>query len=44
MDPREWKNLAGDPALADVIRDHARWLPKINVENAKAAGGRKKKN
>lgn len=29
-DPNEWTNLAGDPLYADVIQDHARWLPQIN--------------
>lgn len=27
-DPYEWKNLAGDPAYADVKRQLAAWLPK----------------
>ena len=40
-DPREWNNLAKDPALAGVIRDHARWLPETNVAEAK--GGKKKR-
>ncbi len=26
-DPNEWTNLAHDPSLAGVRRDHARWLP-----------------
>jgi len=30
-DPREWTNLAKDPHYAGVIRDHARWLPKVNA-------------
>ncbi|MCR4413818.1 MAG: sulfatase [Thermoguttaceae bacterium] len=29
-DPHEWKNLAKDSRYAEVIRDHARWLPKVN--------------
>ena len=33
-DPNEWDNLAGDPAHADVIADHARWLPKKNAPGA----------
>ncbi len=33
-DPNEWKNLAGDPAHAQVIRAHARWLPKIDLPPA----------
>jgi arylsulfatase A-like enzyme len=30
-DPNEWTNLARDPKYADVVRDHARWLPARNV-------------
>ncbi len=30
-DPNEWRNLAKDPRYADVIREHARWLPKVNA-------------
>jgi len=30
-DPEEWTNLAGDPKHAGVIREHARWLPKVNA-------------
>ena len=30
-DPHEWHNLAKDAKYADVIRDHARWLPTVNV-------------
>jgi arylsulfatase A-like enzyme len=30
-DPNEWTNFAADPAFADVIREHARWLPKSNT-------------
>ncbi|MFP6631062.1 MAG: iduronate-2-sulfatase, partial [Planctomycetota bacterium] len=33
-DPNEWSNLAGAPGNAEVIREHARWLPKLNVPNA----------
>ncbi len=33
-DPNEWANLAGRPEHAEVIREHARWLPKLNVPNA----------
>jgi arylsulfatase A-like enzyme len=29
-DPNEWTNLAADARYADVIREHARWLPKVN--------------
>ena len=30
-DPHEWKNLASDPALAEVKDGLARWLPKVEV-------------
>jgi len=30
-DPHEWTNLAKNPQFADVIREHARWLPKVNT-------------
>ena len=30
-DPHEWNNLASDPTYADVIREHATWLPKVNA-------------
>ncbi|HJT75920.1 MAG TPA: sulfatase [Gemmataceae bacterium] len=33
-DPNEWTNLAKDPRFADVIRQHARWLPKVNAPPA----------
>ena len=33
-DPNEWTNLAATPGNAEVIRKHARWLPKLNVPNA----------
>src|SRR5690606_16707978 len=29
-DPNEWTNLAGDSRFAEVIREHRRWLPKVN--------------
>ncbi|MFK7848306.1 MAG: sulfatase [Rhodothermales bacterium] len=29
-DPNEWTNLASDPAYADIIAEHALWLPDIN--------------
>ncbi len=46
-DPLEWNNLAGKPEHADVIAEHARWIPKVNVPNAARGGkgkARKKKN
>lgn len=33
-DPREWNNLAMQPALAPVIRDHRKWLPERDVPPA----------
>ena len=30
-DPHEWHNLASDPEYADIIEQHAKWLPKVNV-------------
>lgn len=30
-DPHEWTNLAADTRYADVIAEHARWLPKVNA-------------
>ena len=39
-DPNEWKNLAADPAYAQVIRDHAKWLPKTDLPSAAPDGPR----
>ena len=33
-DPDEWTNLAGDPAHAGVIAEHAKWLPAANAPQA----------
>jgi arylsulfatase A-like enzyme len=30
-DPNEWTNLAGDARHAEVGREHARWLPRVNA-------------
>lgn len=30
-DPHEWTNLASDPRYADVLHEHARWLPSRNA-------------
>jgi choline-sulfatase len=30
-DPNEWTNLAKDKRYARVIREHARWLPTVNL-------------
>jgi choline-sulfatase len=42
-DPNEWTNLAGDTKYASVIAEHAKWIPKVNVPEAKAVGGKKPK-
>ena len=39
-DPFEWKNLADDARNAGVIRDHARWLPKVNAPDLRKMPGR----
>lgn len=39
-DPNEWTNLARDPQHAAVIRDHARWLPKVNAPPAPGSAQR----
>jgi arylsulfatase A-like enzyme len=31
-DPHEWTNLARDAKWAEVLREHARWLPKVNAD------------
>ncbi len=36
-DPREWTNLAGDPATAEVRRELAAWLPKSDAPDAPRA-------
>jgi hypothetical protein len=30
-DPNEWTNLVQNASLARVVRDHARWLPTLDV-------------
>jgi arylsulfatase A-like enzyme len=44
-DPREWKNLANDPAHASVKAELAKSIPEKNVEDSptKAGGGGKAK-
>ncbi len=34
IDPHEWKNLASDPKLADIKKQLAAWMPRVNAENA----------
>jgi len=47
-DPLEWNNLADKPESAQVKKKLARWLPKVNAEDAPREGRgqprRKKKN
>ncbi|HSG69266.1 MAG TPA: sulfatase/phosphatase domain-containing protein, partial [Planctomycetaceae bacterium] len=31
-DPNEWTNLASDKLYADILAEHRKWLPKIDVE------------
>jgi len=33
-DPNEWHNLAKDPAMAEVVREHREWLPSSNAKPA----------
>jgi len=30
-DPCEWHNLAGDRRYSDIIAEHKKWLPRVNV-------------
>jgi arylsulfatase A-like enzyme len=39
-DPNEWTNLAGDSKYEKVIREHARWLPKLNLPPAPGSASR----
>jgi arylsulfatase A-like enzyme len=39
-DPNEWTNLAGAPENKSVIRDLAKWLPKVNLPPAPDSTGR----
>lgn len=31
-DPHEWTNIVHDMKFTDVVRQHAKWLPKINTQ------------
>ena len=43
-DHNEWHNLAGKEKYREVMVEHARWIPKVNVANAaRGDQGRKKK-
>lgn len=35
VDPNEWNNLAGRRGMADLIRQHAKHLPRVNVPEAR---------
>lgn len=39
-DPNEWRNLAGDPKYADVVREHRRWLPAKSAQPAPGSAHR----
>jgi len=39
-DPHEWKNLAGDPAFADVLEAHRRHLPAVDQPLAPGSADR----
>ena len=34
-DLHEWNNLAGQPKFKDIIARHTKWLPRVNVPEAK---------
>ncbi len=31
QDPEEWRNLASDPAYAELIEEHAHWIPEVDL-------------
>ncbi len=39
-DPEEWTNRAADPALREVIAEHARWLPRDEAPHAPGSAHR----
>ncbi len=39
-DPHEWTNIAGDKNFRDILAEHRRWLPKIDVEPAPGSAHR----
>ncbi len=39
-DPHEWTNVVKNPALAKVVGEHARWLPKVNTPPAPGSAHR----
>ncbi len=39
-DPHEWTNLAGDPQYAEVVAEHRRWIPRVDVPPAPGSESR----
>jgi choline-sulfatase len=39
-DPEEWNNLVGDPAHAEVLAEHRKWLPEIDLPPAPGSAHR----
>jgi len=39
-DPNEWENLAGDSQYEKVLREHRRWLPRVNAKPAPGSRSR----
>lgn len=39
-DPNEWKNLAGDRRYSALVREHRRWLPKVDLPPVRGSAHR----
>ena len=39
-DPGEWTNLAGQPRWADILAEHRRWLPRVDLPPAPGSASR----
>lgn len=39
-DPEEWTNLAADPAYAEVVAEHRKWIPKVDLPPAPGSASR----
>ncbi|MGC3969019.1 MAG: hypothetical protein QM775_17120 [Pirellulales bacterium] len=39
-DPNEWTNVVGDSRYADVVAEHKKWLPKIDLPPAPGSKSR----
>ena len=39
-DPMEWKNLAGDARQSEILAEHRRWLPAVDVSPAAGSAHR----